>query len=219
MRWIPLGDSAILLSLTRQSAVSEMAKRIAQARLDGFIECVPAFDSIAVCFDPLRVTPAALVAEIVKCVGGAATKKSPAKSGREITIPVCYGGAFGPDLADVAVRAGLETAQVIKRHTARLYVVRAIGFMPGFPYLTGLDARLHSPRRPTPRTRIPAGSVGIGGAQTGVYPLASPGGWNLIGRTPVALFQPDRENDPTLLRPGDRVRFKAMTPEEFAAWT
>jgi inhibitor of KinA len=218
MRWTPLGDAAVLLSLPRQAAVGAIAKQIEQARPEGFLECVPAFDSIAICFDPLRVTPAALMARLAKIIAHGAKSKSAAKAGRVITIPVSYGGTFGPDLPDVAARAGLEPAQVVKLHAARRYVVRAIGFLPGFPYLSGLDSRLHTPRRATPRLQIPAGSVGIGGAQTGVYPLASPGGWNLIGRTPLALFHPGDPEQPTLLHPGDLVRFKAISLEEFAQW-
>ncbi len=218
MRWTLLGDSAVLLSPPRSAAVDTLAKMIAKARPPGFIECVPAFDSIAICFDPLRVTPAALMESLAKTLARGASAKSGAKSRREIVIPVCYGGDFGPDLADVSARSGLNPALVVKLHTARRYTVRAIGFMPGFPYLSGLDARLHTPRRATPRTLIPAGSVGIGGAQTGVYPLASPGGWNLIGRTPLALFHPSDVDRPTLLAPGDLVRFKPISPEEFARW-
>jgi inhibitor of KinA len=218
MRWTPLGDSAVLLALPRQVAASALAKRIEKARPHGFIECVPAFDSIAICFDPLQVSPAELMNGLAKMLERSTSSKSLAKSGHEIAIPVCYGEAFGPDLAEVAALAGLEAGQVIKLHAARRYVVRAIGFMPGFPYLSGLDPRLHTPRRATPRTQIPAGAVGIGGAQTGVYPLASPGGWNLIGRTPIALFRPANSERPTLLQPGDRVRFRAISPEEFARW-
>jgi KipI family sensor histidine kinase inhibitor len=218
MRWTPLGDAAVLLSLPKQAAVGAIAKQIEKARPAGLIECVPAFDSIAICYDPIRVTPAALMAGLAKALARGAKMKSGAKSGREISIPVCYGETYGPDLADVAARARLDPAQVIKLHAARRYLVRAIGFMPGFPYLSGLDARLHTPRRATPRTQIPAGSVGIGGAQTGVYPLASPGGWNLIGRTPLALFRPANTERPTLLQPGDFVRFKAISQEEFAKW-
>jgi inhibitor of KinA len=218
MRWTPLGDSAVLLALPGQAAVNALVKRIEKARPGGFIECVPAFDSIAICFDPLRITPAELMASLAKWLARATSSKLKIRSGREIAIPVCYGGSFGPDLADVAARAGLEVAQVVKLHTAGRYVVRAIGFMPGFPYLAGLDSRLHTPRRATPRTQIPAGSVGIGGAQTGIYPLASPGGWNLIGRTPLALFRPSNPDQPTLLQPGDHLRFRAINLEEFARW-
>ncbi|WP_312053718.1 5-oxoprolinase subunit PxpB [Pantoea brenneri] len=125
---------------------------------------------------------------------------------RQVAIPVIYGGESGPDLAVVAEHAGLSIRQVVELHSSTEYVVYFIGFQPGFPYLGGLDPRLHIPRRAEPRVTVPAGSVGIGGSQTGVYPLASPGGWQLIGQTPVALFDP-LQQPPTLLRPGDTVRF------------
>lgn len=125
---------------------------------------------------------------------------------RQVAIPVIYGGEAGPDLVVVAEHAGLSIRQVVELHSSTEYVVYFIGFQPGFPYLGGLDSRLHIPRRAEPRVAVPAGSVGIGGSQTGVYPLASPGGWQLIGQTPVALFDP-LQQPPTLLRPGDIVRF------------
>ncbi|MET3813156.1 5-oxoprolinase subunit PxpB [Pantoea sp. UYEF8] len=125
---------------------------------------------------------------------------------RQVAIPVIYGGEAGPDLTVVAEHAGLSIHQVVELHSSTDYVVYFIGFQPGFPYLGGLDPRLHIPRRAEPRVAVPAGSVGIGGSQTGVYPLASPGGWQLIGQTPVALFDP-LQQPPTLLRPGDTVRF------------
>lgn len=125
---------------------------------------------------------------------------------RQVEIPVIYGGESGPDLAAVAEHAALTSRQVVELHSSSDYVVFFIGFQPGFPYLGGLDPRLHMPRRAEPRVAVPAGSVGIGGSQTGVYPLASPGGWQLIGQTRTALFDP-LQQPPTLLRPGDRVRF------------
>ncbi|KAF6662262.1 5-oxoprolinase subunit PxpB [Enterobacteriaceae bacterium EKM102V] len=125
---------------------------------------------------------------------------------REVSIPVIYGGSTGPDLTVVAEHAGLTPRQVVELHSSSEYVVFFIGFQPGFPYLGGLDSRLHTPRRAEPRVAVPAGSVGIGGSQTGIYPLASPGGWQLIGHTSTALFDP-RQQPPVLLRPGDRVRF------------
>ncbi|MDU7866513.1 MAG: 5-oxoprolinase subunit PxpB, partial [Pantoea sp.] len=125
---------------------------------------------------------------------------------RQVAIPVIYGGEAGPDLTVVAEHAGLSIHQVVELHSSTDYVVYFIGFQPGFPYLGGLDPRLHIPRRAEPRVAVPAGSVGIGGSQTGVYPLASPGGWQLLGQTPVALFDP-LQQPPTLLRPGDTVRF------------
>ncbi|MCP1437694.1 KipI family sensor histidine kinase inhibitor [Erwinia persicina] len=125
---------------------------------------------------------------------------------RDIAIPVIYGGAAGPDLDEVARQSGLTPQQVVEAHAAGRYTVYFIGFQPGFPYLAGLDERLHTPRRAEPRLKVPAGSVGIGGSQTGVYPLAAPGGWQLIGQTSIALFTPEQQ-PPTLLRPGDQVRF------------
>lgn len=125
---------------------------------------------------------------------------------RLVEIPVIYGGESGPDLSVVAEHAALTPRQVVELHSSSDYVVFFIGFQPGFPYLGGLDPRLHMPRRAEPRVAVPAGSVGIGGSQTGVYPLASPGGWQLIGQTRTALFDP-LQQPPTLLRPGDRVRF------------
>ena len=125
---------------------------------------------------------------------------------RRVEIPVVYGGAGGPDLPLVADRASMTPKQVVELHSSIDYVVYFIGFQPGFPYLGGLDERLHTPRRAEPRVQVPKGSVGIGGSQTGIYPVVAPGGWQLIGQTQTALFAPD-QHPPVLLRPGDRVRF------------
>lgn len=125
---------------------------------------------------------------------------------RQIAIPVIYGGGAGPDLDEVAHLSGLTPRQVVEAHAAAHYTVYFIGFQPGFPYMAGLDERIHTPRRAEPRVAVPAGSVGIGGSQTGVYPLSAPGGWQLIGLTTVALFTPEQQ-PPTYLRPGDSVRF------------
>ncbi|SIQ00059.1 sensor histidine kinase inhibitor, KipI family [Aeromonas sp. RU39B] len=133
-----------------------------------------------------------------------------AHTAREVLIPVIYGGDAGPDLADVARHTGLTEREVVARHSGASYVVYFLGFLPGFPYMGGLPPELTTPRRAEPRVAVPAGAVGIGGSQTGIYPLASPGGWQLIGRTPLPLFNPAETatgSGPTLLRPGDRVRF------------
>ncbi len=134
---------------------------------------------------------------------------------RQVEIPVCYGGVFGPDLTTVAEHTNLTMDEVVARHTAAEYSVAMLGFAPGFPYLLGLDPALQVPRRTNPRTRVPAGSVAIGGAQTGIYPRELPGGWHLIGRTPSLLFDPAR-NPPCLLGPGNHVCFRAIDPDEFA---
>lgn len=125
---------------------------------------------------------------------------------RQMEIPVVYGGAAGPDLAEVARHSGLTPQQVVEIHASAAYVVYFIGFQPGFPYLGGLDERLHTPRRAEPRVAVPAGTVGIGGSQTGIYPFSAPGGWQLIGRTDLNLFNP-QHTPPAFLRPGDSVRF------------
>ena len=136
---------------------------------------------------------------------------------RIVEVPVCYGGECGPDLGEVAAKSGIDPHEVIALHSGGSYVVQAIGFAPGFGYLGGLPEKIHTPRRATPRTLVPAGSVGIGGVLTAVYPFATPGGWNIIGRTPLAMFDPQR-TEPAILRAGDHVRFRVITGEEFAAW-
>lgn len=162
---------------------------MAAAAIPGVVETVPAFASLLIFYDPL-VTEYDAVAAAVQKLAQAPDSDTAAEEGRLVEIPVCYGGAFGPDLPFVAEHAGLTETEVIRLHAGRDYPIYMLGFLPGFPYLGGLDERLFTPRLPTPRTAIPAGSVGIGGEQTGVYPIASPGGWQLIGRTPLKLFDP-----------------------------
>ena len=136
---------------------------------------------------------------------------------RLVEIPVCYGGELGPDLDDVARQHQITAQDVIDLHSGAVYLVYMVGFMPGFAYMGGLPAQLATPRRATPRTAVPAGTVGIGGSQTGVYPLESPGGWNLIGRTPVKVFEIARE-PATLLTTGDRARFVPISARDFERW-
>lgn len=156
---------------------------------------------------------AASATPLVRTASVAAIARAPAGDA-SVEIPVCYGGEFGPDLDAVAAHARLPRAEVIARHSAVDYTVAMLGFAPGFPYLLGLDAALRMPRRASPRTRVPSGSVAIGGAQTGIYPRELPGGWQLIGRTPLALFEPQRD-PPCLLAPGTRVRFRAIDAAAF----
>ncbi|MFD2742210.1 MULTISPECIES: 5-oxoprolinase subunit PxpB [Sphingobacterium] len=134
-----------------------------------------------------------------------------------LSIPVCYGGEYGPDLEHVAAHTGLSASEIIKRHTSTTYLIYMMGFLPGFPYLGGLDPSLATPRKTTPQQKVPAGSVGIAGAQTGIYPLESPGGWQLIGRTPLPLFDPEQAS-PILLRSGQEIRFEAMDHSHFDAY-
>lgn len=212
MEVVPLGDSAIIVRLesgpNETSAVLHAMRTLQNAKLRGVIEIAPAYNTLGVFYDAAEVGFAELTHEIEAAAAGAITRDTAADS-RVIEIPVRYGGDFGPDLAHVAAHAAMSDEEVVRRHTAAEYLVSCVGFMPGFPYLIGLPNKLSTPRRATPRTHVPAGSVAIGGSQTGIYPTASPGGWNLIGRTDLSLFDPQRE-PPALLQAGDRVRFRAL---------
>lgn len=178
---------------------------------DGVLDVVPAFGTTAVHFDAALTT-----GEAVSQWLSSPTTESPSVESRGVVeVPVVYGGAEGSDLESLALRAGLTIDQAIRLHSGTDYTVGAVGFQPGFPYLEGLPPELHTSRRETPRTRVPAGSVGIGGPYTGVYPSESPGGWNLLGRTPLTLFDAYRA-EPSLLRVGDRVRFRPIDTQEFA---
>ncbi len=178
----------------------------------GIVETIPSFRSLFVEYDPFAIDRAQLAQLITGCL------KNPAAIGGEsekiIDIPVCYGGEFGPDLADVAAHTGLSEEEVIKRHSQNNYPIYMLGFMPGFAYLGGLDPQLSTPRLKSPRQEIPAGSVGIAGMQTGIYPLKSPGGWRLIGRTPLKVYDPSRP-EPFLYAAGDVIRFKAIDEAEY----
>ena len=227
MRIHPLGDRAILVEFG--SAIDEPTRVLVQASFEqlssqslaGVVDIVPGFASIAVHYDPARiartggVTPNAAITAAVESVLRN-TVAMPAGDSRLIEIPVCYDSSLAPDIEEVAKHTGLTSDRVVKLHAAPEYVVHMIGFLPGFPYLGGLDPRLTTPRRSTPRTRVPAGSVGIGGGQTGVYTIDSPGGWQLIGQTAKRLFDVERD-PPVMLRIGDRVRFRPITIDEHRA--
>jgi inhibitor of KinA len=230
MRLHPLGDRAVLIELgdsieeATHRRVRAVCARLEESPLAGMVEYVPGFASVGVHYDPALVAAGGLAGEAGPYERVAAELRRVLAEVREVDpppartveIPVCYGGEPGPDLEDVARHHGLAPEEVVRIHAAGEYRVHLIGFAPGFAYLGGLDPRIATPRRATPRARVPASSVGIGGAQTGVYPIASPGGWQLIGRTPLRLFSPEAR-PPSLLRVGDRVRFRAVTAEEFRA--
>ena len=189
--------------------VVAFAEAVRQRSLPGVTDLIPGYATLLVQYDPLR-TDAVALTETLRSLSQ--EKRSSTSGSRLIEIPVCYGGAYGPDLPYVSAYSAMTAEEVIRLHSGREYRIFMLGFLPGFPYLGGLDERLHIPRLETPRVRIPAGSVGIGGSQTGIYPLDSPGGWRLIGRTPMRLFAPDGK---VPFRAGDRIRFRPITPEEF----
>jgi inhibitor of KinA len=214
---VPLGDCAVIVRLRDSlGEVLDTAHRLTSAELDKLEEIVPAFASIGLFFS----APPDLDQTLEKIHAALRSKTRRRRSltkPRSISIGVCYDEEFAPDLKVVAQHCGLSPNEIVKRHVAGRYEVRCVGFTPGFPYLSGLAPELSMPRRATPRSVVPAGSVAIGGRQTGIYPLASPGGWNIIGRTPLRLFDPARE-PAALLRAGDRVRFVAITAGQFKGW-
>jgi KipI family sensor histidine kinase inhibitor len=211
----PFGDSALLVTLGDRPdpGLSTRARAIAAAidesrdSAPGLGRSVPAHASVLVPFDPLVIERSAASARVRRAIADVGATQPGQSAAEPVTeIRVRYGGSDGPDLAEVADRCGLTPAEVIERHASARHEVLFLGFAPGFAYLGGLPAQLVVGRRASPRERVPAGSVAIAGEHTGVYPLAMPGGWNLIGRTGAVLFDPERA-DPALLRPGAIVRF------------
>jgi inhibitor of KinA len=214
----PMGDGAVLVEFKDELSLEVNGQvRALLAALDadppaGILDLVPAYRTLLVIYDPLTIEYDALL-ERLRVRERESLGYAPPS--RRLTIPVAYGGEFGPDLADVAAHTGLSEAEVIARHGGGQYLVYFLGFSPGFPYLGGLDPALATPRLTQPRTRVPAGSVGIAGSQTGIYPQATPGGWRIIGRTPLRLYDPSAA-DPFLLRAGDELRFRPVGEAEFA---
>jgi KipI family sensor histidine kinase inhibitor len=215
-RLVHAGDSVVVAELENRidervnARAIRLAAALARARLQGVRDIVPTYRSVAVYYDPLRIDYTRLCDLLSTEAHAAADNGDIGRPEHRspVRIPVKYGGTDGPDLADVAAFAKLSEAEVIARHTSHTYRVFMMGFLPGFPYLGTVDPMIAAPRRATPRLRVPAGSVGIAGSQTGIYPTESPGGWQLIGRTPIRLFDLSRAN-PFLLEPGDDVEFVA----------
>jgi inhibitor of KinA len=229
----PLGDSSICVQFGMKidplihRKVKAFADHLETHPFTGFIESVPAFTSVTVFYNPLvvyqtskkvhpiekNISPNNIVCSILKEMI-TELEETEDTNQRIVEIPVCYGGEFGPDLEAVAEYHHLSTSEVIDIHSKGEYLVYMVGFAPGFPYLGGMSEKIATPRHPSPRLSIPAGSVGIAGGQTGVYPISTPGGWQLIGRTPIELFCPT-ENPPTLLQSGNIVKFVPISLEEY----
>ena len=209
-RIVPLGDAALLVQLGDEidlavnQSVHALAKLVNISPLEGIIETVPAYSTLLVHYDPVLLS----FTQIKNHLRAKLSQVNESKSmkSRHIEVPVRYGGGLGPDLDFVASHCKLQVQDVIRIHGERIYTVFMMGFTPGYPYMGKLDDALITPRMETPRTRVPAGSVAIAGAQTGIYPIDSPGGWRLIGHTSIKLFEPASET-PFLFSPGDQVRF------------
>jgi inhibitor of KinA len=231
MKIEPLGDSALIVRVVDEfardpeaalSRVLAALRALEAASISGVIELAPAYTTVTVFFDPTRIAPDETahtpfdslrlrIESVLKSRSAIPISKS---ESAVIEVPICYEGEFAPDLAEVARHTGLAEDEVVRRHSSGSYRVNCVGFTPGFPFLSGLPAELATPRRATPRKEIPAGAVGIGGVQTGIYPRKSPGGWNLIGRTPRCLFDLQCE-PPALLQAGDHVRLRKISRGEF----
>jgi inhibitor of KinA len=222
-----LSEEAVTVEFGQQiagnllNAVNSLNNLLFGQPFPGFHTTVPAYATLTVFYDPVVVIKSDLPG--AGCFEKISTylnnlnlqnKMSKPVEGDVVTIPVCYGGGFGPDLDEVAGLHQVSTAEVIRLHSAATYKVYMIGFVPGFAYLGGMDERLATPRKATPRKSVLAGAVGIAGQQTGVYPLETPGGWQIIGQTPLKLFDVNR-GQPSLLKPGDTVIFKAIDLNEF----
>ena len=216
-RTVMAGDSTVIVEFENRidpvvnARAVALAEAVRAAVLPGVRDIVPTFRSVAIYFDPLRTnmdTLSGVLEASARSIPPALQAASP------IRVPVCYGGAFGPDLADVAKFAGLNESAVVDLHTGSTYRVFMLGFLPGFAYMGSVDERIAAPRRATPRVRVPTGSVAVAGAQTGIYPSESPGGWQLIGRTPLRPFD-RRRTQPFLFTAGDAVQFYPIAAEEF----
>ncbi len=216
---MPLADKALIVEFGNiinpdiNRKVHSLHDEISNAKISGVHECVPTYRSLLITYDPMKVSYEKLVSRVKSL-----EKKSKAsisqRTTRTAVIPVAYGGEFGPDIRQVAQSHNLRDDDVIRIHSTREYLVYMIGFIAGFPYLGELDNEIATPRLETPRLRVPEGSVGIAERQTGIYPREAPGGWQIIGRTPLKLFDPLRQ-PPALLQPGDTVRFRPISIEEF----
>jgi len=219
-RFQPASDQSLLItfgseiSLSAHQLVMKLLRLLQLEPVAGVRNLHPAYCSLLVKFDALRLRNEEVEAILREYLARLGEMNLPEP--RQLEIPVCYGGEYGPDLDDVCALHGISPAQAIELHSSAAYLVYFLGFVPGFAYMGGLPEALVTPRLATPRRKVPAGSVGIAGNQTGVYPFATPGGWRVIGRTPVAMFRADREGL-SLLSIGDRVRFAPISAERFTA--
>lgn len=218
IRILTAGDSALLIEFGKEinpetnRKITALVQLMREQYIEGIVDVIPAFCSLLINYDP-RVLSYEELKERMEHLLKMETKTEATRK-RIFEIPVCYGGEYGPDIENIAEHAGLSIEEVIKIHSSKDYLIYMLGFLPGFTYLGGLDERIHTPRLASPRLKIRAGSVGIGGSQTGIYPLDSPGGWQLMGMTPVRTYDPERQT-PILVEAGDYIRFIPIDEEEF----
>lgn len=218
IQYIPSGDAALILkagddiSQGTNAVVRKLLHIIQQENIEGLIDLVPSYNELMVCYDPSVTGLHDLVGRFQSLEKDMVSMELPPAS--LVTIPVAYGGEFGPDLKEVADRNGLSEEEVVRIHSSTTYLVYMLGFTPGFCYLGGMDQRIATPRKENPRMKIPAGAVGIAGSQTGIYPMASPGGWQLVGQTPMKLFDPLRKPI-FMVSQGDSIRFEAVTSDRY----
>jgi inhibitor of KinA len=230
-RIVAAGDSVLVVEFEERidpivnDRTIACAGALQRAAISGVRDVVPTYRSVAIYFDPLRTNGAELMARAeveARAVSSRTSdslepNRSPVMMSPPVRIPVCYGGELGPDLADMAAFAHMDETEVVRTHAASTYRVFMVGFVPGFAYLGVVDERIAMPRRASPRLRVPAGSVAVGGVQTGVYPMETPGGWRVIGRTPIKPYDPGRV-DPFLMKAGDTVEFYPIERGEFDTW-
>ncbi|MBR2121868.1 MAG: 5-oxoprolinase subunit PxpB [Lachnospiraceae bacterium] len=212
------GDTSILIAFKQEispevnAKIAATVKLIRQQQTPGIVDVIPTYASLLINYNPQVISYGQLKRRLTALLKMDLDTESSAR--RVFEIPVCYGGEYGPDLHTIAEHAGLSEEEVIRIHSSTEYLIYMLGFLPGFCYLGGLDERIHTPRLANPRKAIPAGSVGIGGSQTGIYPMESPGGWQLMGKTPVRTYDPDREV-PILVYAGEYIHFYPVDEDEF----
>ncbi|MTI66770.1 MAG: 5-oxoprolinase subunit PxpB [Firmicutes bacterium] len=218
LRYLPSGDSSLIIEVGNKISeninkkIRDLVYCINKAKIKGIVELIPTYSTILISYDPIKISFNGLVEKLKEVEKNMKEIKLP--EALVIHIPTLYGGEYGKDIQYVSKHNNITTKEVIKIHSEAKYLVYMLGFTPGFPYLGGMSEKISTPRLKTPREKIPAGSVGIAGSQTGIYPIDSPGGWRLIGRTPIKLFNLDREKE-VLLKAGDYLKFYPIDEEEY----